>query len=203
VNCLAFEALLDGGAPDRLPEAALVHARECASCARSLERARSLEAALERHFASATSERERAPLTGFTDRVMVRVQRGEARSVRWLTLPDALPWWVRAAAEPSVALASVVAALLLWQGGVLLTWVRTWATPGRFDTSRLASLAQAAGLDAAARAVWSVLAPATGPDWAVVLGVVVGVAPLVGLIGWVMWRAGERIVGGGPLHSLR
>ena len=203
MNCLAFEVLLDEGAPDRLPEAALAHARECAACARSLERARALESALDHHFASLASDREQASLAGFTDRVMARVERGEARSVRWLTLPDALPWWVRAAAEPSVVLASVVAALLLWRGGALLGVVRTWAESSAEGSSRFAALLQDRGLDAAARAVWMALMPATGPDWAVITGVMLGVAPLLGLIGWAMWRMGERIAGAGLLPSLR
>jgi len=203
VNCLAFEVLLDGGTPDQLPDTALAHARACESCTRSLARARALEAALEHHFAALASEREQAVLVGFTDRVMARVERGEARGVRWLGLPDALPWWVRAAAEPSVVLASVVAALLLWRGNVLLDSARAWVTPGRLDTSRLASLVQGWGLDAAGRALWTALVPATGADWAVAAGVTLGVAPLVGLIAWAMWRAGERLVGGRAIHSLR
>jgi hypothetical protein len=203
MNCLAFEALLDEGTPSRLTEAALAHARECDSCARSLVRARSLESALERHFASSAGPLEHAALAGFTERVIARVRRSESRGVRWLTLPDALPWWVRTAAEPSVALASVVAALLLWRGNVLLAMAREWVTPGNLDTSRLVSLVQGWGLDAAARALWTALAPTTGAGWAVAAGVTLGIAPLAGLMGWAMWRAGERLAGGGLLHSLR
>lgn len=203
MNCLELEALLDEGTPGRLPEAALAHARECDSCARSLERARMLESALERHFSASANPLELTALTGFTDRVMARVRRSEARGVRWLTLPDALPWWVRTAAEPSVALASVVAALLLWRGNVLLDVAREWVTPGRLDTSRWAALTQGWGLDAAARALWRALEPTTGADWAVAAGVTLGIAPLAGLLGWAMWRAGERLARGGPLLSPR
>jgi hypothetical protein len=203
VNCLAFESLLDQGTPGRLPEAAQAHARECRSCAHSLERALALELALERHFSASAGPFEQSALAGFTDRVMARVRSSESRGVHWLVLPDALPWWVRTAAEPSVALASVVAALLLWRGDVLLATAREWVTPGHFDTSRLASLAQGWGLDAAARALWTALAPTTGADWLVAAGVTLGVAPLAGLMGWAMWRAGEKLAGGGPLHSLR
>jgi hypothetical protein len=203
MNCLAFEALLDEGTPGRLNEAALAHARDCGSCARSLERARSLESALERHFASSAGPHELAAPAGFTDRVMARVRRSESRGVRWLTLPDALPWWVRTAAEPSVALASVVAALLLWRGNVLLAMAREWFTPGNLDTSRLASLVQGWGLDAAAtRAVDGArahhrrgLGGRRGRD--------ARHRTAGGLMGWAMWRAGERLAGGGPLHSLR
>ena len=50
MNCLVFERLLDEGEPERLPADALDQARECASCARSLARARSLERAHAAHF---------------------------------------------------------------------------------------------------------------------------------------------------------
>ena len=43
----------------------------------------------------------------------------------------------------------------------------------------------------------------TGPDWMVIAGVTRGVAPLLGLVGWAMWRAGERITGAEALPSLR
>src|SRR5206468_1223582 len=109
VNCLEFERLLDEGEPERLPAEALDHAHDCASCARSLARARSLERALAAHFSPARADEAPA---GFTQRVMARVERGEARGVRWLALPDVMPLWTRAAAEPGVALASAVAALL-------------------------------------------------------------------------------------------
>ena len=200
MNCLAFETLLDQGTPERLPEAALAHARACASCARSLARARAIEAALERHFTPLLTASEHEALTGFTDRVMARVARAEARGVRWLTLPDALPWWVRAAAEPSVALAGVVAALLMWRGDTLLATARVWLSPGGLNSARLASLTQGWGLDSAWRAMWTTFAPTNGADWAVAVGVTLGVAPLVGLIGWAMWRAGERLTRGVPAH---
>ena len=124
---------------------------------------------------------------------MSRVERGAARERGWRTLPDALPWWVRAAAEPAVALACVVAALLLWQGGALLATVRAWATPGVTTGARLTTWFQDWGLDAATRALSSALSPGVGPDWAVLTGIALGVTPLLALIGWAMWRAGERI----------
>src|SRR5439155_167258 len=83
---------LDEGEPARLPAPALAHARECARCERALARARSLEKALGMHFATVLEPGESLPKS-FADRVMARVERGEARGVRWLGLPDALPWW--------------------------------------------------------------------------------------------------------------
>ena len=191
MNCLEFERLLDEGAPDQLPGAALEHASSCATCSRSLERARALEATLEHHFAALASPAEQAPLAGFTDRVMARVERGEARGVRGRTPFDALPWWVRVAAEPAVALACVVAALLLWQGDALLAAVRAWGAQG----ARPATWVQEWGLDAVARALGAALTTSANADWAVITGLVLGVAPVVALLGWVMWRAGERLTG--------
>ena len=51
--------------------------------------------------------------------------RGEARGVRWLALPDALPWWTRATAEPGVALAAAAAALLLWREDRIVSGTRS------------------------------------------------------------------------------
>jgi hypothetical protein len=202
VKCLAFEALLDEGAPERLPEAALAHARECASCARSLERARALEAALEHHFTALASPAEQAPLVGFTDRVMLRVERGEAKSVRGIALPDALPWWVRAAAEPAIALACAVAALLLWQGPAMLTALRALDGPsGPTPPPWFTTLLQDWGLEAAARALGMAFAPVAGASWPVFVGIALGVAPVLALLGWAMWRAGERLTG--LRHSFR
>jgi len=191
VNCLEFERLLDEGEPERLPAEALEHAHDCASCARSLARARSLERALAAHFSPARVDETPA---GFTQRVMVRVERGEARGVRWLALPDVMPLWTRAAAEPGVALASAVAALILWRGDRVIAdaralWPMLASTPARFHELMLA-----AGFGPAEQAIARVLAPESNSAWAVSLGVCVGLAPLLVLLGWMMWRAGERLV---------
>ena len=189
MNCLEFERLLDEGAPDRLPAEALEHARGCVSCARSLARARSLERALEAHFASEA----RLP-DGFTERVMARVERGEARGVRWLTLPSALPWWTRAAAEPGVVLALATVALIVWRGD-------RWQEGARVAWDGLVGAATSAsdwlttlGFAPVGEAFARAFAPAGGVPWAVAVGLVLGVAPLVVLGGWLAWRAGERLV---------
>ena len=189
MNCLEFERLLDEGAPDRLPAGALEHARGCASCARSLARARSLERALEAHFAS-----DALPPDGFADRVMARVERGEARGVRWLTLPSALPWWTRAATEPGVVLALATMALFVWRGdrwqeGARAAWNGLAGAAGNAGDG-LTALGFAPVGEAFARA----FAPAGGVPWAIAIGLVLGVAPLVVLGGWLAWRAGERLV---------
>jgi hypothetical protein len=201
VNCLEFEKLLDEGDPERLPAAARSHARECARCDRSWARARSLEQALERHFSRSLAPGESVP-DAFVDRVMARVERGEARGVRWLLLPDALPWWVRVAAEPSAALAAGVAALLLWRGDVLLSSSRNWSA-GTALALRFADWASATGLDAWGRALVDAFVPGPGAHWTVVTAMAIGVAPVLALAGYGLWRMGERLADPAGIGGLR
>jgi hypothetical protein len=206
MNCLAFERLLDEGAPHRLSAPALAHAGECARCERSLARARSLERALERQFTSEPLPADNVP-AGFTDRVLARVERGEARGVRGRALPDALPWWVRAAADPAVLLASAVAALVLWRGERLLEAARGWfpvATQATHDG--LAAASHAIGLDGFARSLMEALTPGAGAAWATSTALLVGVLPVLALVAIASWGAGERIgeiAGGLSRSSLR
>lgn len=192
MNCLAFERLLDEGAPERLSAEALAHARECARCARSLARARSLERALETHFSADVA----AP-DGFADRVLARVERGEARGVRWLALPSPLPWWTRVAAEPGVVLALVTVALFVWRGD-------RWRAAARAAWDGLAAVPQAAhdvwlaaGFGPLGDALTRALAPMGAAPLAVQLGVALGVAPLLLLAGWLAWRTAERLATAG------
>lgn len=195
MNCLAFERLLDGGTPRHLPAAALEHVRACARCKRSHARAHSLELALERHFASRSAADAPVVLPGFADRVLARVEQGEARGVRWLALPDALPWWVRAAAEPGVLLASTVAALVLWRGDALIASARAWFPLAASAPERLATMTHGWGLDALGRTLAQALVPAPDASWAVSTATVVGVMPLFALLAVALWHAGEGLVG--------
>ncbi len=194
IHCLAFERLLDEGEPRRLPAWALEHARECVHCAHSLARARSLERALERHFAS-ESAADAVP-AGFTDRVMARVMRGEARGVRWLALPDALAWWVRSAMDPAVVLACALAALVLWRGAGLVAAMRAWVAAEPATGSFLAQLSHALGLDALGPALASALAQGGGAPWVIPAGLAIGLLPVFALAAFAAWRAGERLAGG-------
>jgi hypothetical protein len=194
VNCLEFERSLDAGEPERLPVAVLAHVRGCARCERALARARSLESALVRHFASALELDERVPAS-FADRVMARVERCEARGVRWLALPDALPWWVRVPAEPTVALAMTAAALLLWRGDQLLAAMRAWAPGLVVAPARVAESVNTTDLGALARVLASVFVPWPGAHWSVVTAMAIGVAPLLALAAYGMWYLGERLAG--------
>jgi hypothetical protein len=193
INCLAFERLLDEGTPHRLSAAALAHTRECARCERSLARARSLERALERHFTREPLPTDAVP-GGFTDRVLARVERGEARGVRWLALPETQPWWVGAAADPAVVLACGAAALVLWRGERLVAMARAWL-PGATQVTHdwLGAAAQATGLDGLERALTAALASSAGVPWATSTALAVGALPLLALVAFAGWRAGERI----------
>ena len=194
-NCLAFERLLDQGTPQALPAAALAHARDCARCERSLARARSLERALERHFTREPAAADAVP-AGFTDRVMARVERGEARGVRWLALPEALPWWVGAAADPAVLLACAVAALILWRGERLLVAARTWfPAASQVTHDGVAAASQAIGLDGFGRSLAEAFTASAGAPWATSTGLLLGVLPVLALVALASWRAGERIAG--------
>jgi len=110
MDCERFGRWLDEGA-QAAPAGADAHAASCARCAAALAAARALDAALVAELAHPTVT---AP-AGFAERVMERVARArQARLLVWLE-PEALPWWVRAAAEPVTALSLSLAALVLWQ----------------------------------------------------------------------------------------
>ena len=120
-DCARFARWLDDGMPAAGPGPALragtpgagtpaaheAHAAGCARCAAALAEARALDRALERAPAAAPA--------GFADRVMERVARARRSPAATWIEPDALPWWVRALAEPAAALATTLAALVLWQ----------------------------------------------------------------------------------------
>jgi hypothetical protein len=124
MNCRLFGDWLDAGCPERDAADARRHARECDPCAAALGVALELEAAM---IAAPA-----AP-AGFTDRVMARVAETpqmsrSAFSAAAPVLPvlaPALPWWVRAAMEPAVLLAAVLAAVLVGWGSELARGANT------------------------------------------------------------------------------
>ncbi|MEQ1834139.1 MAG: hypothetical protein ABL977_13885 [Candidatus Eisenbacteria bacterium] len=198
MNCLEFERLLDTGALDALPAEARAHADECAHCARSLVRAQTIE----RQLMLAFSPEQGAPVTlraagdalpaGFTARVMARVALGEARGVRAFGYHDALPWWVRVASEPSVVLAAGLSALLVWKGDALIALT---SPDGVANLGRgLAFPTPPAEVVALTQALSRLLVPGPQVHWSVAAGVLLGLAPVLGLVAWLLWRAGERLV---------
>lgn len=126
MDCRSFADWLDEGMPAGAGLAARAHAASCARCAAALTRARAIEEALERYAATAPAD--------FTARVMESVARARtARPLAWIEA-DALPWWVRATAEPATALSLVLAALVLWN----------YATLARFTAAAFQALASPA-----------------------------------------------------------
>jgi len=109
-DCEALDRWLDDGGPASGEVASRAHAATCPRCAAALDAARELDALLAAPPAAAPAL--------FTERVMARV--AVARRDAWQPGPPAFDWWVRAAAEPSVALALALGALLIWRGDALL-----------------------------------------------------------------------------------
>ncbi len=110
MRCAAFTEWLDGGRPETVAVAMRAHAGECPRCAAALRAAQELDEAL------AVRVRVTAP-AGFTAGVMRRVReaRAAAAPARVLSLPPALAWWVRAAADPWVAVSLLLSATVAWR----------------------------------------------------------------------------------------
>jgi len=106
-DCEQFDTWLDGGRNAAFAISANAHAAGCARCAGALE--------LEALLAEPPSVRAGA---SFTEGVLYRVRDAErARAASRLVLADTeSPWWLRAPAEPSAAMALMAAALLAWRG---------------------------------------------------------------------------------------
>ena len=120
MSCADFERWLDAGAGDPDRDAALRHAAGCARCAAALEGQRALEDSL--------AFLPPAP-PAFTDRVMARVAAREraARAAGPMALDaPALPWWIRAAADPAAVLAALLGGLVLIRPD-LLSLAARWA----------------------------------------------------------------------------
>lgn len=112
MNCALFSLWLDEGRPAKRESEARAHAAGCEACASALRAAREIEAILARP--------PEEPAPGFSRRVMRRVRDSRSEWGAAAPLPSLLPWWVRVAAQPAVAVVSLLAALLSWRGGDLL-----------------------------------------------------------------------------------
>lgn len=189
MNCVAFERWLDEGDVAEVPAEFAAHVAACDRCTRALTQARALEAALDTHF---SAEPVAAPVS-FAHGVLARIDVLEAQRAPALFVSDALPWWVRVAAEPTVIGASLVAALLLWQGETLMAMTRT----------ALQKLAQGPAVSApgsgpladSLSVLLAAFKPVPGADWTVAIAITLGLAPLFGLAGLGLWRGVERWVG--------
>jgi hypothetical protein len=116
MNCTEFSRWLDLGMPATAAKAAGIHAGICSSCARMWEAERSLDSLLR-------EESEALP-RHFVDNVMRRIAADQPwpGPVAPLQQDPELPWWIRALAEPTTALAFVVVAFLIAWGEKL--WSR-------------------------------------------------------------------------------
>jgi hypothetical protein len=153
MECRTLERWLNDGMPEAGAADARTHAATCAACGALVRAAE----AVERGLATA---RFAAP-SGFTERVMARVNAAIAERH---TVPaptgwrNAMPWWVRAAADPAVVAAMGVCALLLWRWDAIVA-----AGVLAFRSVAQASLQGWAGPPHGIRAeVWPALALALG-----------------------------------------
>lgn len=188
MNCLAFDRLLDAGAPEALAPQALAHAAGCERCGRALAAARSLERALQAHLGAPSL----AAPHGFADRVLARI---EVRRRMPLTVqPGALPWWVGIAAQPAAAGALAIAALLAWRGPWLWSALTRELAPG--GAWSLADGAAASRALAWSRPFAAALQPVTDLGWAGSVALVVALAPVALLAGYALYQAAERLCEG-------
>jgi len=154
MSCEQFDRWLDEGRPETGHAVCRAHAAACPRCAAALSAALEIDALLASDLAPAPAV--------LTDHVMARIAR--TRRAEWKLEPPAFDWWVRAAAEPSVALALAVAALLVWRGDLLLTLASqslAWLGAG---LASMSAVAPATFAPATRAALW--LTMLTAAPWA-------------------------------------
>src|SRR4029077_2319779 len=109
------------------------HAATCARCRAALGAAAEIDTLLGAALISAPE--------GFSERVMNRVaDASTARAHAETLLPPSFVWWVQAAAQPTSALAAVLAALVLWQGDALRSIATLMAVDVGTAVARLGAL---------------------------------------------------------------
>lgn len=179
MKCSGFERWLDEGMPEAGAPPARGHTAQCDACARRLAAAVEMDALL--------AEPTEAPAE-FTDRLMARVEatpRPAPRVSLPALIPDALPWWVRAAADPATALSFILAGLVLWKMPAIVEG-------GTRTLARLPDLM---------RAVVPAIIPPAGPaastggapvDAVATLALAMGFAPLLGWMGLLLYRGSRE-----------
>jgi len=113
MNCSQFAHWLDEGRPAAKLGVCRLHADSCPSCHDAWQAAAAIEEAL--------SAPAPSPDPGFADRVMQRVRWASSGTTGTIVVPEAqhMPWWVEAAAQPHMAVAFILGALIVWQAGGL------------------------------------------------------------------------------------
>jgi hypothetical protein len=177
MNCSAVKRWLDEGMASGLEPSALTHAARCPECSALIQSQREIDAA----FSLDLEPETQADRSLFVDRVMRRVASAESARQRvdlWPAMRS-LPWWVEAAADPAVVLASVLAALVLWKK---IDWFAAFARllSERWSVLALPAIAQARD--------------ALGFDRpAVALGLGLLIVLLVGWVSFHLYRWSERL----------
>jgi hypothetical protein len=177
-DCASFGAWLDGGMDTALAAAANAHAAGCARCAAALE--------LEALLAAPPVVRAGA---AFTEGVLFRVRDAERAhaAARFVLADTEQPWWLRAPAEPSAALALAAAALLAWRGDGL--WAFAVALAARAEAHDWARGPGSNTLDALGHAVLGF------PSGTLASGALLAVLLLVvGLASLAIYRGIEQLV---------
>jgi hypothetical protein len=175
MNCNDVDRWLDDGMPARDEARARAHAAACARCGAALAALAEIDALL------AAPPLAPAP-RGFTDRVMARVARADAavaHATATLSLP--LPWWVRIAAEPSTALALLLAGVTLLKANALLAL-----------SSSVAAWVAALGTRVAAAPTPALPDLLSQP--VVLFGLALALAPAAAWLSWVLFAWTERLI---------
>jgi len=177
MKCLEFHERLDAGDLASLPRDAREHAASCADCARALEHAAALEAALVAELGGALE-----PVgPHFAERLMARV--------------EVMPQSRLAPADLARAVAASFASPPIALGALARTALLALSATTSFDPARISAVAVAAAAplarftDDLARPL-----PAAGPAHAIaVTGVLVAGLPLLGLLVVAAWQFGNLI----------
>jgi hypothetical protein len=184
VTCHEFERWLDEG---RIETAeASRHAATCAACALSLRAAIAVDGLLAHATLVAPSR--------FTAQVMARVgvEASRQRVPLFELLPtlETLPWWVRAAAEPTCVLAAVLVALV------------AWAWPWLSSIANGAPALLALGIQTLQQQLPADLLSTTVTESASITGLALALAvtPLILLAHGALARWGETLISPRPAH---
>ena len=191
-DCTRFQQWLDDG-PNREAEAhaagpsreADAYAATCSACGDALRAERSMLAL----FAAPAAAAPTAP-AGFADGVLARVRvtpqerPAPARVLVPAASPAALPWWIRATAQPTGVLTLVLLGIAVWLAPVLR------AAGAAAPAWGAALFARAAGLAA------PLVRPLTaylGRDPYVDAAIALAVLPLAGVLFFGLYRLGHLV----------
>ena len=185
-RCDRFERWLDAGASAGGEAEARSHARECRRCDDAWRAMHALDALLAETAVPAPA--------GFTDAVMRRVAASPRVSWTWLQgFEDPLPWWVRAAMQPSAVMAAFAAALLVWKWSEILEVTRDLARAAAIGTGGGAAAVVTHILAAVGSAFGSVAATWLGQDTAFQIGLGLALLPALLLASAQLADWGERL----------